>query len=192
MTSARSDRAAEEFKAAARRVFARQGYTSTKITDITAEAGRAAGGIYRYFESKAALLKAMADDFLRARREHVVHLSGTDHTMTTEEDVGKHIAAYCRTYRAYLPEMVAIYEAAAFDPQFAGIRQQIRSADLRIWREHIAETRAHIGKSVAEVASIAHMVVSLLEHYCYSSSHLGENEMYEETLTAFVYGGITS
>src|ERR1700742_1261041 len=124
MTSTRSDRAVEEFKAAARTVFARQGYTCTKITDIAAEAGRAAGGIYRYFDSKAALLKALAEDFLRARREHVVHLSGAVHTMTTEQDVRQHIKAYFRTYRDHLPEMAAIYEAAAFDPQFAEIRQQ--------------------------------------------------------------------
>jgi AcrR family transcriptional regulator len=184
-------RAAEEFKDAARRVFARQGYTITKITDITEEAGRATGGIYRYFESKSALLKALADDFLTARRSHVVHSSGDHHTMTTEEDVRKHIRAYCQTYRDYLPEMVAIYEAAASDPQFAVLREQIREGDLVIWRDHVAETRAHFGRPVADAAGIAAMIISLLELYCYNSLHLGATKADEDALAAFIYGGMT-
>src|SRR4029079_89642 len=116
----------EEFKSAARRVFARQGYTATKIADISAEAGKATGGIHRYFDSKPAILKALADDFLQARHERVVHSSGHRHTMNTEDDVRDHVEAYWRTYREYLPEMVAIAEAAMSDPLFADIRRQIR------------------------------------------------------------------
>ena len=194
MTTSKSDRTVEEFKEAARRVFARQGYTVTKITDITEEAGRATGGIYRYFESKAALLEALADDFIRARHDHVIHVSGDRHTMTTEEDVRQHVEAYWQTYREYLPEMVAIYEAAVSDPQFAELREQIRSADLAIWRRHIKELRAHLGKPVADASNLAHMVVGLLEQYCYATLHVGNGGPRKKTsvLAKFVYGGITT
>ncbi|MGI5499334.1 TetR/AcrR family transcriptional regulator [Lentzea sp. CA-135723] len=187
----RSDRATEDFKAAARRVFARQGYASTKITDITDEAGRAAGGMYRYFDSKAALLKALADDLQDSRRGHIVHVAGDGHTMTTEADVRDHVQAYLRTYRDHLPEMVAISEAAASDPQFADIRAQIRATDVRIWRDHIAETRAHVGKPASDAAEVALMVVCLLELYCYNALHLGTAKADVDALAAFVYNGLT-
>jgi AcrR family transcriptional regulator len=192
--TSKSDRTTEEFKSAARRVFAKQGYTATKITDISAEAGKATGGIYRYFDSKAAILKALAEDFLEARHERVVHASGHGHTMTTEDDVRDHVEAFWRAYREYLPEMVAITEAAMSDPVFAEIRQQIRGKDITIWRAHIKELRAHIGKPVTEAANLAQMVVSLLEQYCYTTLHLGTGGSRKNvgTLSAFVYGGITA
>jgi AcrR family transcriptional regulator len=191
----KSDRTAEAFKEAARRVFARQGYTATKITDITEEAGRATGGIYRYFPSKAAVLKVLADDFLQARHDRVAHTSGHGHTMTSERDVREHVQAYWQSYREYLPEMVAIYEAAVSDAQFAEIQQRIRAKDLGIWRSHIRELRAHVGKPVTDTAALAHMVVSLLESYCYTTLHLGKagsRKKNVDTLAGFVYGGITN
>jgi AcrR family transcriptional regulator len=191
VTETRSGRAVAEFKAAARRVFARQGYNATKITDITAEAGRAAGGIYRYFPSKSAVLMALADDFFDALHERVVHTAGHEHTVTTEGEVHEHVQAYWRTYREYLPEMVAIYEASMSDPAFATIWQRMRGRDLAIWREHIKELRAHLGKPPADAAKLARLVLSLLEHYCHTSSlHLDSGEADVEALAAFVYGGI--
>jgi AcrR family transcriptional regulator len=189
----KADRTIEEFKAAARRVFSKLGYTATKITDISAEAGKATGGIYRYFDSKPAILKALADDFLQARHAHVAHASGHGHTMTTEEDVRKHVEAYWQSYRENLPEMVAIAEAAMSDPVFAEVWQQIHSRDVAIWRAHIKELRAHIGKPVSDAANLAQMVVSLLEQYCYTTLHVGKGGTRKnvETLTEFVYGGIT-
>jgi AcrR family transcriptional regulator len=192
VTGTKSDRAAAEFKAAARRVFARQGYRATKITDITAEAGRAAGGIYRYFASKSAVLKALADDFLDALHERVVHSAGDEHTMTTEAEVRDHVRAYWRTYREYLPEMVAVYEASMSDPEFAEIWQRIRGRDLAIWRAHVGELRAHLRKPVGDTANLAHIVLSLLEHYCYTSLHLGRaSKDGVDALARFIYGGIT-
>jgi AcrR family transcriptional regulator len=190
----KADRTAEAFKEAARRVFARQGYTATKITDITEEAGRATGGIYRYFTSKAAVLKALADDFLQARHDRVVHSSGHGHTMTTEQDVREHVQAYWQSYREHLPEMVAIYEAAVCDARFTEIQQQIRAKDLAIWRAHIKELRAYVGKPVTDAAALANIVVSLLENHCYTTLHLGKGSSRKsvDTLAGFVYGGIVN
>jgi AcrR family transcriptional regulator len=159
VTTAKADRTAEEFKAAARLVFARQGYTATKITDITAEAGRATGGIYRYFPSKAAVLKALADDFLEARHQQVAHSSGPGHTMTTEKDVRDHVKAYWRSYREHQPEMLAVHDAAVTDLEFGLIQQEIQAADVATWRKHIKELRTHLGLPVAESHALAQMVV---------------------------------
>ncbi|NEA30627.1 TetR/AcrR family transcriptional regulator [Streptomyces sp. SID13031] len=194
MAMTKSDRTAEEFKAAARRVFARQGYAATKIVDITEEAGRATGGIYRYFPSKAAVLKALADEFLQARHDRVAHASGHEHTMATEQDVREHVQAYCRSYREYLPEMVAIFDAAVSDPEFAEIHGRVRANDVAIWRAHIKELRTQLGKPVAESAALAQMVVGLLENHCYTTAHLSAagSRRNLNTLVGFVYGGITA
>lgn len=194
MTTSKSDRTVEEFKAAARRVFAKQGYAATRIIDITAEAGRATGGIYRYFPSKAAVLKALAEEFLQARHDRVARAAGDSHTMTTEKDVREHVQAYWRSYQEYLPEMVAIYDAAVSDPGFAEIRRRIRAGDVAIWQAHIKELRAHLGKPVSESAALAQMVVGLLETSCYSTLHLGEGSSRGnvKTLSSFIYAGITN
>jgi AcrR family transcriptional regulator len=181
--------------AAARRVFARQGYATTKITDITAEAGRAAGGIYRYFASKSAVLEALAEDFLTALHDRVVGKAGHDHTMTTREDVREHVQAYWETYREFLPEMVAIFQASMSEPVFAAIWREMRTRDLVIWRDHVKEMRAHFGKPVEDAPTIGVMIVSLLEHYCYTTLLSDDSadindEQVVNSLAEFIYGGI--
>jgi AcrR family transcriptional regulator len=47
---------------AAKRVFVTKGYDQATISDIAAEANVAAGSIYRYFENKADLIAAAAND----------------------------------------------------------------------------------------------------------------------------------
>lgn len=60
MAPKRVDRAArrEEILSAAVRLFARQGFTATRIEDVAAEAGIAKGSVYLYFDSRDALLAA--------------------------------------------------------------------------------------------------------------------------------------
>src|SRR3954468_13980654 len=48
---------------AATTVFARRGYRAASISDIVATAGVARGTFYLYFESKAQVFLAIADDF---------------------------------------------------------------------------------------------------------------------------------
>jgi DNA polymerase III gamma/tau subunit len=111
--------------------------------------------------------------------------------MTTKRDVHEHVLAYWRSYREHLPEMVAIYDAAVSDPEFAEIQKQIRATDVSIWRTHIKELRIHLGKPASESAALAQMVVGLLESHCYATMHLGQRGSVN-TLTGFVYGGITN
>ncbi|GMU41728.1 MAG: hypothetical protein AMXMBFR23_25940 [Chloroflexota bacterium] len=56
----------QEILAAARTVFIEKGYAAATINDIAAEAGVAAGSIYRYFPGKADLIAEVALDCFHA------------------------------------------------------------------------------------------------------------------------------
>src|SRR5580658_6586353 len=53
----------EAFRAAARLVFARDGYLNAKISDIAAAAGRSVASFYNYYDTKADLLIVLAEEF---------------------------------------------------------------------------------------------------------------------------------
>lgn len=55
------DERRQEILDAAKRVFVEKGYDAATINDIAAEAGVAAGSIYRYFENKSDLIAAAAN-----------------------------------------------------------------------------------------------------------------------------------
>ena len=44
-------------------VFARDGYLNARISDIAAEAGKSVASFYNYYDTKADLLIALAEDF---------------------------------------------------------------------------------------------------------------------------------
>lgn len=57
----------DEIAEAAKRCFARDGYSATSMADIIAEAASSAGAVYCHFESKAELLRFVATGVLRSR-----------------------------------------------------------------------------------------------------------------------------
>lgn len=50
--------------AAARRCFVREGFHQTSMQDLVREAGMSSGAVYRYFDSKDAMIIAIAEDNL--------------------------------------------------------------------------------------------------------------------------------
>lgn len=64
-----------EIVAAAFRLFADQGYAATRIEAIAAEAGVSKGAVYRYFETKEALFRAVVTDAVRPNIDRVLALA---------------------------------------------------------------------------------------------------------------------
>ncbi len=79
-------RTEEELKNAARRLLVSKNYAEIKVTDITAEAGKAAGVFYRYFTDKDTLLRALAADFEQALHGVAVEHLGENHGLRTVDD----------------------------------------------------------------------------------------------------------
>jgi TetR/AcrR family transcriptional regulator, transcriptional repressor for nem operon len=64
----------DELLDAAQRLFTRDGLAQTSVADIAAEAGVAKGSVYRYFDSKEALLSALKDRFFERMMERVTEV----------------------------------------------------------------------------------------------------------------------
>jgi len=127
--TSRAERTATELKAAARRLLTRKSYADIRITDITEEAGRAAGSFYRYFTDKDDLLRALVADFESAVSGQVEDmLGGPDHGLADREDVRKHVEAYWTSYRTHHAEMSGLFQAAAVSDEFRSTRGSRHSA----------------------------------------------------------------
>jgi AcrR family transcriptional regulator len=152
-------------KEAARRVFARQGYADARISDIAAEARRSVGSFYKHFEGKDQVLQALLADWLtRAGDELAVHEAGDD--LSHRPALRARVAAYWHTYRAHLPEIRALREAALSDPDFDRQLAEIRHAQLRTMREHLARLQDAGYQLAGDPPVLASAFNALLEGFC--------------------------
>jgi len=130
-------------KAAALRQFAERGYLNTKITDITAAAGRATGSFYQHFASKEDLLAALLADM---HEQAGASLSGAEdgapHDLTDRDQLRAHLAAAWRVMRANRPVLTAVYESSMAAPPAPGASWARLAADTVMFRDHLEYLRA--------------------------------------------------
>jgi AcrR family transcriptional regulator len=162
---AKSAQTEAALKEAARAVFARSGYLNAKITDITAEAGRSAGSFYQHFPGKEQVLQALLADWTaQAGGELAAGEAGGD--LSQQPALRARVAVYWHTYRAHLPEIRALGQAALVNPVFAGQLAQIRHAELQTMREHLKRLRAAGFELPGDPAVLASAFNALLEGFC--------------------------
>jgi AcrR family transcriptional regulator len=143
----RAEQAAETRAAlieAAKRVFVDRGYLNTKITDITAEAGRAAGSFYRHFAGKEELLEALLAEFAAAGDGAAI-AAGHKSDFSDPDAVRYHVAAYWRVYHEHTATVLALRQAALVDENFARTLREFRRAqfdDIRDHLDHVANLPA--------------------------------------------------
>jgi AcrR family transcriptional regulator len=185
-------------KEAARRVFARGGYLDAKITDITAEAGRSVGSFYKHFAGKEEVLQALLNDWIaQAGAELAGHEAGDD--LSEEPALRARVAVYWRTYRAHLPEIRALGQAALVSPVFAAQVARFRHAQLQTMREHLERLAAAGFDLPGDPAVLASAFNALLEGCCATwiggggepiGRELGDDEAID-TLTGLLRHGLT-
>src|SRR6266567_3519665 len=103
----------EAFRAAARIVFARDGYLKAKISDIAAEAGKSVASFYNYYDTKADLLVALAEEFHAEATQLAVlpYRSG----LTRQEALREAVAGFWRTYAKRRGELIGVFQSAMLE-----------------------------------------------------------------------------
>jgi len=186
-TGVRKQRAAQteaELKAAAVRVFARVGYLNAKITDITAEAGRATGSFYQHFPSKEKLLAALLADLLALGDEGALAAGHSD-DFSDRAAIRWHVEQFWTVYRRHRTVMAALRQAAIVDPEFDRVQREMLEPDLR----HIADHMAKAAPS-ADPMALATIFNSVVVSFADTWIDKLPDDQAIETLTSFLYGGI--
>lgn len=122
----------QQLLAAATTVFARRGYRAAGITDIVNAAGVARGTFYLYFESKAQVFLAIADDFYD-RLELAIEQGGALPASTGGADGRSLLQARFRRWFEFfhqhrLAATVMLKEAPAIDPRFERSIAELRQS----------------------------------------------------------------
>lgn len=165
MPGKRRQQAAETgaaLKEAALRVFARVGYLNAKITDITAEAGRAAGSFYSHFPNKEALLEALVADMLADMDASVLAGDGHLDDFTTREAVRWHVAAFRRMQQRHRTLMGALQQAAIVDTAFAERLRRLTDPDIDHLADHLRTARDRGAVLAGDPVLLASALVALL------------------------------
>jgi AcrR family transcriptional regulator len=199
--TSRKEKAAETeaaLKAAARRVFARKGYLNTKITDITAEAGRAAGSFYNHFASKEELLESLLADLGASGDEAALaedHLSD----FSDPAAVRYHVAMYWEFYKEHAPTMQALRQAAMVNDAFARTMASFgasQASDLTGHLEHVTAAGMRLpARMELSIAMMFQLIDSFAQMWLLDPAPAGwtppTDEEAVEALTRFVYRGFT-
>jgi AcrR family transcriptional regulator len=167
----RKVRAAETeaaLKEAARRQFAERGFLNTKITDITAAAGRATGSFYEHFASKDDLLRALLADMHEQAGEAFEAGEHPPHDLTEPDQLRDHLAVAWNVMRDNRPVMTALFESAMAAGPASGALWARLTEDTRMLREHLEYLRARGHQLPGDPALIAAAMGGMLSMLAYA------------------------
>jgi AcrR family transcriptional regulator len=119
----------EQILAAATRAFARAGYAATNLDDIAAEAGVGRVILYRHFDSKAELYRAV----LRRAQERLTAVTGSpEFTDTSLESLLAAAAGDPSAFRL-------LFHHAAREPEFSREMDELRAQMFTVTHRYMAE-----------------------------------------------------
>jgi AcrR family transcriptional regulator len=124
-------------KAAARQEFAERGYLNTKITDITAAAGRATGSFYEHFASKEDLLRALLADMHAQAGDRLASGDHPPHDLTDPQQLRDHVQVAWNVMRENRPVMTALFESALAAGPASGALWDRLAEDTEMLRRHL-------------------------------------------------------
>jgi AcrR family transcriptional regulator len=167
----RKIRAAETeaaLKEAARRLFADRGYLNTKITDITAAAGRATGSFYEHFASKEDLLRVLLADMHEQAGRQFDSAEHPPHDLTEPSQLRDHLAVAWSVMRANRSVMSALFESAMAAGPGSGALWERLTEDTVMFREHLEYLRGRGHQLPGDPTLIAAAMGGMLSMLAYA------------------------
>ncbi|MEV5827263.1 TetR/AcrR family transcriptional regulator [Spirillospora sp. NPDC052242] len=155
-------------KEAARRRFAEHGYLNTKITDITAAAGRATGSFYDHFTSKEDLLRALLADWHEQARGEFAGEEHPPHDLTDRDQLRAHLDVPWRMMRADRAVMVALFESSMAAGPNTGEAWRRLTEDTRVLRDHLDHLRERGHRLPGDPELVAAAIGGLLSMLAYA------------------------
>lgn len=119
--TARGTRTREALVAAARRVFERDGFINSRLTDITAEANCSIGSFYTYFDSKEEIFTAV----IQAAQHDMLHpsLPRVDSDLSNVAEIlAASNRAYIEAYKRNAKLNLLLEQVATIDVDFRQLR----------------------------------------------------------------------
>lgn len=193
MSGSRRDRAAATqaaLKDAAVRVFARHGYLNTKITDITAEAGRAAGSFYNHFAGKEELLESLlADAFAAGDEVHADHPE--QHDLSDPEHMRRHVAGFWGVFGQHRTMFTAVVQAAMVDARFARRLDELMAIQQEPMQQHIEYLKRRGVDLPGKPELVVEALTGMWFQFAYRVHGRVPDDEAIEMLTAFSLRGLT-
>lgn len=166
---------------AAKRLFATRGYLSTKVTDITAEAGRAAGSFYTYFSGKEALLEELLEEVSAASDEYA---DSAEHKsdFSDPDAIRFHVRVYRRVAREHGATLEALRQAALVDEHFTSVLRDFSRGQSEDILSHLDNVP---GLPASPEVSMT-VMTAMLDGFARMWPEMPEDEAVE-VITRFVY-----
>jgi AcrR family transcriptional regulator len=155
----------EAFREAARLVFARDGYLNAKISDIAEAAGRSVASFYNYYDTKADLLIALAEEFHAEATQLAVlpYRAG----LAGEEALREAVAGFWRTYARRRGELIGIFQAAMIEGRFRDRWLELRGEAITRIAASVRAAQADGYCPGVDPVMTASALSAMLEHFCY-------------------------
>lgn len=176
--SPRAQKTRASLISAAAKVFPRDGFFNSRVTDITTEAGTASGSFYNYFSSKEEILFEVIHQMNQQMYEQSRSSLGSE--STPYERIRAATAAYVSAYRVNAPIISILEQVATLSPDFMQLRLTTRNkfrarleARVREWQKQ------GIVDDELPVEPICGALISTVSNFCYMWFVFGEK--YDET-----------